>query len=194
MIFEPFVTYNDIFMKRITIIIMTFLIVSACSTTKEVRLTNSEKKAARKLAEQVVVKKAVESRRYIIKVERMYMMGGGYVDLVPTANFIIVNGESASISLGYLGRSYGIIPISGINFNGETIKYDLNSDEAKGIYKINIEVKTGNDKFDLYLTIGSGGGCNVSLNNQYIQSVSYSGSLVPIGERSESKKNSVDRL
>jgi hypothetical protein len=194
MIFEPYVYYNDIFMKKMAIILMTFLIVSACSSTKEVRLANSEKKATRKLAEQVVVKKAVEARRYIIKVNRMYLMGGGFVDMIPTSNFIIVNGESASISLGYIGRQYGGRPISGINMNGETVKYELKSDETKGVYNIDMEVKSNNYKFNLYMTIGSSGSANVSLVNSYIQTVSYSGSLVPIGDRPERNKNSEERL
>lgn len=161
---------------------MISLLIPACSTTKEAGVTRAEKRELRKIAEREAVKKAVESRRYIIKMDRINVMGGGFLDLIPRNNFIIINGESASISLGYIGRQFGIRPISGINFNGQTVKYELDSREGKSVYNINMEVKYRNDKFDLYLTVGYNGNCSVSIINSYIQSVSYSGKLVPIAE------------
>ena len=76
------------------------------------------------------------------------------MDMIPTSNFIIVNGEIASISLGYIGRSYSIRQISGINLNGHTLEYKMQNNESKGSYNIQMAVKAGSDKFDVYLTIG----------------------------------------
>ena len=102
------------------------------------------------------------------------------MDMIPTSNFIIVNGEIASISLGYIGRSYSIRQISGINLNGHTLEYKMQNNESKGSYNIQMAVKAGSDKFDVYLTIGNEGYCSISLINPHIQSVSYSGNLVPL--------------
>lgn len=169
-------------MKKVVFIIVICLLISGCSTTKEARISRAEKRQSIKIADQAAVKKAVESRRYIIRMERIYLMGGGFLELVPKNNYIIVDGGAASVSLGYVGRNFGTRPISGINFNGQTIKYELESNEGKGTYNINMEVRYRNDKFDLYLNIGSDGNCNVSVINSNIQTISYSGQLVPIGE------------
>ena len=169
-------------MKKIAFLLCVVFLFSACSSTKELSSTKAENRRLKKLAEQTEIKKAVESRRFIIKVNRLYSSGGGRWDLVPTSNFVIINGEIASISLGYMGRSFASRPISGINFNGHTLNYKMDSNEVKGQYRIQMAVKAGSDRFDVYLTIGRNGYCSISLNNAYIQSVNYSGTLVPIAE------------
>jgi hypothetical protein len=154
----------------------------------------AENRKLKKLAQQVEITKAVESRKYIIKVDRLYTTGGGRWDLVPRSNFFIINGEIASISLGYMGRTYFSRPISGINFNGRTIDYKMESNQTKGIYKIQMAVKAGADKFDVYLTIGGEGYCTISINNPYIQSVTYSGTLVPLPDSRNIPVQRRDRL
>jgi hypothetical protein len=166
-------------MKNIAVLILIIFIFSACSSTKEMSGNRADNRKLKKLVQQEVVKNAVEARRYIIKVDRLYSVRGGYIDLMPRSNFVIVNGEIASISLGYVGRSFSR-PISGINFNARTSSYKMENNETKGGYKIQMSVKYGSDKFDVYLTIGTEGHCNISINNAYIQTVNYSGDLEPI--------------
>lgn len=180
-------------MKKLVFIGLIPLLITACSTTKEAGISRAEKRQIAKAAELATVKKAVESRRYIIKMDRIYMPGGGWVDLVPRRNYIIVDGELASISLGYVGGSFGR-PIAGINLNGQATKYKLESNEAKGVYNVNMEVKFQNTRFDLYLSIGSGGRCNVSINNSYIQTVNYTGRLVPVNESVSGNPEKTDPL
>jgi hypothetical protein len=181
-------------MKKIAFLLSVVLVFSACTSTKELSSNRAENRKLKKLAEQGVITKAVESRRYIIKVNRLYTTGGGIWDLVPQSNFIIINGEIASISLGYIGRTYFSRPISGINLNGRTIDYKMESNETKGIFKIQMAVKVGADKFNVYLTIGDEGNCTISLNNPYIQSVSYSGTLVPLADSGNIPVQRGDRL
>lgn len=181
-------------MKKIIYIFLISLLISSCSATKEAGISRAEKRTLRKIAEKAAVKKAIESRMYIIKMLRIYTVGGGIIDLIPRNNFIIINGESASISLGYVGRQYGSRPISGINMNGQTIKYELESNEGKGTYNVNMVVQYRNDKFDLYLNIGSDGNCNVSLSNLHIQTIRYTGQLVPIPESGSVIPVKADRL
>lgn len=171
-------------MKNIVFIISVLLMVSACSYTKEGHISRSENRESKKLAKQELVKSAVESRMYILKMNRLYTYHGGFVDLVPRNNYIIINGSNAQISLGYLGRQYMGRRVSGINFRGETVKYDLKSNETKGIYNIDLKVKAsqGNYLFDVYITIGSDGFCSASVANALLESVRYSGQLVPITE------------
>lgn len=166
-------------MKKIAVLLSAVFLFTACSSTKELSSTRAENRKSRKLAEQAEIKKAIESRKYIIKVNRLYTRGARF-ELIPNSNFVIINGEIASISLGYMGGSFGIHRITGINLNGHTVNYKMESNESKGIYKIQMSVTYGSDKFDVYLTIGNNGFCSISLNNAYIQTVDYTGNLVPI--------------
>ena len=191
MIFEKVI--NVITMKKIAILLSAVFLFLACSSSKELSSTRAENRKLKKLAEQAEIKKAIESRKYIIKVNRLYN-GGARYDLISTTNFVIINGEIASISLGYMGGSFGSRRITGINLNGHTNNYKMESNETKGIYKIQMSVMYGSDKFDVYLTIGNGGYCSIALNNAYIQSVNYQGILVPIPDSKIESNDKKDRI
>lgn len=193
MIFES-CAINIIAMKKIAYFLTLVFLFSACTSTKELSSTRAENRKSKRLAEQADIKKAVESRKFVIKVNRIYITGGGSAEMQPQNNFVIINGEIASISLGYIGRTYFARPISGINFNGHTLDYKMESDGTKGQYKIQMVVKAGADKFDVYLTIGGDGYCSISLNNPYIQSVSYYGTLVPLADPKNITVQKGDRI
>ncbi len=173
-------------MKRTVFFLITMMLIAACSTTKNVSSSDTatssraESRKLKKLAEQAEVKKAVESRKYVIKVNRLYTTGGGFVEMIPRSNFLIINGEITSISLGYMGRSFGTRPITGINLNAHTSSYHMENNETKGGYNIEMSVKYGSDKFDVYVTVANDGSSNITINNAYIQSVRYSGELEPL--------------
>jgi len=169
-------------MKNLVFVLIAGIFITSCTASKE----NSTAKVDKKAAEKEMVKRAVEARQYIIRMDKIYMQGGGTTELVPKSNFFIMNGEIASVSLAYVGKSYFIRPITGINFNGQTVRYDMQSNSEKGTYEIQVEIVKGGDKFNFYLTIGTSGYCSISLNNPYIQSVSYRGTLVPISQTENS--------
>lgn len=170
-------------MKKLSAIIITLLVISACSTTREARTSNNQLRDEKVLAEQAVIKQAVESRKFIIKLDRLYFSHGGMIELVPRSNYIIIDGEKAIISAGYLGRQFNIKPIAGINIRGETVNYELTSKLSKGRYEIKTKVTNGSNSFDLYLTINKTGSCNASLSNMLIDYVSYRGYIVPIKDK-----------
>ncbi len=170
-------------MKRLIFILAIIALFSSCTVSKEAQLSRSEVRKDKKIAEQAVVKKAVESKRYIIKLDRMYFRHGGFIDLYPRANYIIIDGNKAAVSMAYIGRQFDIRPIAGINIIGRPLKYELTNDVAKGSYKVKTEVDNGNNSFDLYLTIGKGGYCSVSMSNMKLDYVTYKGYLVPIKEK-----------
>ncbi len=159
------------------------MVMSSCSTTREAKSSRVELRKEKTLAEQAMVKKAIESRRFIVKFDRLYFSRGGMIDLIPRANFIIVDGEKAIISAAYLGRQYDIRPIAGITMRGETLNYELKSDSSKGKYEIEMKVDKRGDSFDVYLTIGKDGLCNASISNIRIDLARYSGHIVPIKEK-----------
>jgi hypothetical protein len=178
MIFELY-SFKLIAMKKLIIIFISFIIISSCSSTKEANssVTRSEKK----IAEQALVKSAVESKKYIIKLNRLYFSRGGQVDLIPRANYIIIDGEKAIISTAYLGRQYDIKPILAINMRGKADGYALTSNVSKGTYEVKLKVENGrSNTFEVYLSIGKSGYCTVSVSSLKIESIRYAGYLEPI--------------
>ncbi|MGA2407895.1 MAG: DUF4251 domain-containing protein [Bacteroidales bacterium] len=170
-------------MKKIFIIITTLMVISSCTTTKEAKSSRVELRKEKKLAEQAIVKQAVESKRFIIKFDRLYLLYGGIVDLVPRANYIIIDGEKAIINTAYLGRQYDIRPIAGINLFGKAMNYELTNKLSKGSYEIKMKVKNeGSNSFDVNLTISINGNCSASINSLKINNINYSGYVVPISD------------
>ena len=58
------------------------MVLSSCAATKETKSARIELRNEKKLAEQAMVKKAVESKRFIIKLDKLYFSRGGIVDLL----------------------------------------------------------------------------------------------------------------
>ena len=167
-------------MRNLLFIISTLLIVSSCATTKEAKLARKELKNEKKLAEQVLIEKAVESRRFIIKLDRIYFTRGGFLDLKPRNNYIIIDGKKAIISAAYIGRQYDIKPIAGISMHGEAKNYEMSNNTSKGLYKIKMDVDNEFNSFNINLTVGNNGSCTASLSSMKIDFVSYHGHIVPI--------------
>ena len=167
-------------MKKLFVIITTLLVISSCVTTKEAKSLKSELRDEKKLAEQEVIKEAVESRRFIIKLDKIYYSRGGIIDLRPRYNYIIIDGRKAIISAAYLGRQFDIRPIAGISMRGEANKYELTDNSPKGLYDIKMKVDNEGNSFDIYLRIGKDGSCSASLSSLKIDFVRYQGHIVPI--------------
>jgi len=168
-------------MKKLFIILTTFMVMSSCATTNQAKLSRIEARKDKKLAEQASVRQAVESKRFIIKLDRLYFTHGGMADLIPTANYIIIDGDNAIINTAYLGRQYDIWPIMAINMKGKSTNYSSKNISSRGIYEIRMDVTNGKTaKFDVYLSIGENGSCNISVSSLRIDYVNYSGHIVPI--------------
>jgi len=167
-------------MKKLLGIVATLMVISSCATTKETKSSRIEQRKENKIAEQEVVKNAIESRRFIIKFDRLYFSRGGTVDLIPTNNYIIIDGEKIILRAAYIGRQYDIRPVLGINLRGRNLKYEMKNDTSKGMYEIKMKVTKGGDSFDVNLSIGQDGACNASVSSIKIDFVRYRGQIVPI--------------
>ncbi len=160
-----------------------FLFIAGCVATRDSANSGHISAKEKKGLERIAIGKSIESRHYVLKMDRIILANGQMIDLVPRNNFIIINGEIISVSLAYEGRSFGIRRITGINFNGHISRYIMKSNEQKNMYNIQIEaVTSSNDKFDIYLTLSISGNCTASINNSYIQIVNYRGIVTPLNE------------
>jgi hypothetical protein len=167
---------------------------SSCITTKEAKFSGRELRNEKKIAEQAAVKQAVESRRFIIKLDRLYFSHGGFADLVPRSNYIIIDGEKAIISAAYLGRQYDLREIAGIDMLGKAFNYEVTRNISKGTYNIKMKVNNGTTSFDVYLSIGKNGKCTASVSNLKIDSVRYSGYIVPMKDKTNNPRSESDMI
>jgi hypothetical protein len=186
MIFES-LSIKYIAMKKILILLTALMILISCSTSKVAGPSRDELRKEKKIAQQAEVKRAVEMRRFIIKLDRLYFKNGQIIELMPRTNYIVLDGERAIISAAYIGRQYSFRPISGINMTGRTVEYELKNNISKGIYEIRMKVKNDANSFDVYVTISDNGSCNASLTNGRTDFSRYSGNLVPIRMKPEDK-------
>jgi hypothetical protein len=113
-------------MKKLFILFISLVVLASCTTTKEAKSSKAELRKEKKFIEQALVKNAVESRRYIIKFDRIYFSFGGIIDLIPRANFLIIDKDRAILNTAYLGRQYDIKPIAAINVRGRAFDYAVN--------------------------------------------------------------------
>ncbi|GEM_PF-515808 len=167
-------------MKKLFIMPLTvltaLLFISAVKVSGEDKLSRSEKKTAR----QRIVKEAVESRRFVIEFDRLYMYRYGRIDLSPGKNFILISGNKAAIRAGYMGRQIGFMPIAGIRLAGEPVSYRMEKNSSKGTYRIEMDVKGDADTFHISILIGENGSCNTTISANRIDQVRYTGTLVPM--------------
>lgn len=173
--FEMVIT-NQSSMKKLFIIILTAISIVASAGP-------SEKKAARQKA----VKEAVESNRFAIELNKLYLSRYGVVNLHSGRNYIIIDGNKASVSAAYLGRQRGLYPVAGIRLTGEPSVYKLKKNESRKNYRIEMEVTAGSDLFHITMVISDNGHCTTTISGAKMDSTRYSGNLKPI-ETGKKKK------
>ena len=152
--------------------ILLIIILGACNSAKELQESSAENKAL----DTELIARTLESERYIIKVNRHYSRGGFFIDVNSSINFIAVNQNRVRVNLAYVGRSYEINPIAGINFSGQLVDKSV-STTKKGNVKIDMKVKKENDIFSIKLTILSNGKCDISIGHPKIDFSRYSGKV-----------------
>jgi hypothetical protein len=153
----------------------------SCTTTKEAKSSGAELRKEKKLVDQALVKNAVESKRYIIKFDRIYLSYGGIIELMPRANYLIIDREKAILNTAYLGRQYDIKQIAAINIRGRAMNYAETDNLSQGSYEIKLKLENGGfNSFDVSIRISKNGYCSASVSSLKINNVTYDGYLVPI--------------
>jgi hypothetical protein len=172
-------------MKKLVYLFSAVLLFSSCSTTKDASYAMAKDRHKKKLANQETVKNAVESQRFIVKLDRMYLANSGIVQLVPGENYLIVYGEKGAINTAYLGRQYGFRPISAINMFGRTTDYKLTKYADKGTFGVSMKICDDGTSFTVFLKISKSGICHVSISSMLTDNVRFSGSVAPITSKSK---------
>jgi Domain of unknown function (DUF4251) len=168
-------------MKKLFVIIISLVVLGSCATTKEAKSSRAELRKEKKLIDQALVKNAVESKRYIIKFDRIYLTYGGIIELMPRANYLIIDREKAILNTAYMGRQYDIKQIAAINIRGRAMDYAETDNLSQGSYEIKLKLRNGgSNSFDVFIRISKNGYCSASVSSLKINNVTYNGYLVPI--------------
>jgi hypothetical protein len=169
-------------MKTPVLFLSSILLLVSCSTSNLSKTARNEQKLEKKAAKMEFVQKTIESGSFLIKMDRLQIPRGGYVFLSPISNYIIIKNGYVRMRLGYIGRTYDVRGITGINLKGQATKYELISDKSKGVYDMNIEVEDGGDIFKINLAINGDEYCDATVSNMRIETIRYSGHLIPAKE------------
>ena len=93
-------------MNKLIFILCGFLILTSCATAKVEETSKNEPVEVKNPVQQEQIRHAVEMKRFIVKFDRLYISYGGRIDLIPKANYIILDGDKVIISAAYVGRQY----------------------------------------------------------------------------------------
>src|ERR1035437_203007 len=182
-------------MKKLLTIIITLMVISSCTTTKEAKSARAELRKDKKLADQALIKNAVESRRFLVKFDRIYYRYGGIIELIPRANYLIVDRDKAILNTAYMGRQFDIKAIAAIDIRGRALDYAVTDNLSKGSYEIKMKVKNnGSSSFDVFVRISKDGSCTTSVSNLKIDDVTYDGYLIPLKDQPSATPEEVNPI
>ncbi len=175
-------------MKKIVLTSTFLVLLMSCATTRTGETSKKEIKQQKSIVQQTEIKQAVDARRFLIKFDRLYYSNGGRMDLKPTYNYILLDGERVVISAAYMGRQFGNRMIRGIDMVGRAVSFELSNNASKGTYDIRMKVKNDRNTFDVSVTITNDGSCNASVLSGLIDYVRYTGNFVPLKPKEENKE------
>ncbi len=175
-------------MNKLIFILTGFVILTSCATTKVEETSIDQSVEIKNTFQQEQIRQAVEMRRFIIKFDRLYISHGGTIELIPKANYIILDGDKVIISAAYAGRQYSNRPVKGIDLVGRAVSFEMKNNSTKGSYEIRMKVKNEINTFDVYLTVNNEGHCNTSLTSYKIDRVRYTGNFIPLLPKKENQE------
>lgn len=138
----------------------------------------AQSKAERAEKEKQVVKELLESKQYIIEVDRAIPMSGRSRHL--TTNYTLeIKGDSVNSYLPYFGQAYSV-PYGGgkgLIFEAPVSDYRL-SFNKKGVAQIHFKSKTDEDNFTYSIEVFPNGSTTINVAPVNRQSISFYGELV----------------
>ncbi len=125
----------------------------------------------------------IESGRYLFTVQSVQPSGSSTVN-VSTGYTLEAKDSIFKAQLPYFGRAYSASygGDGGIVFEASPEHLKITLNEKKRMVNVKFEIRGQNDKYDLYLSVGSSGYGSLSINSQNRQPVSYSGIVSPVEE------------
>jgi len=165
-------------MKSYTIIttIILSLLLASCSGSNKLARNEME---AQKGEE---VKTALESQKFVIRLDRTSTRRGGQIYLNNSHNYLVINGEKARMNLAYIGRSMDARGISGINMAGKVTERSL-TPKKRGSVMLSLTLEQEAETFDVKIDVSKSGRCSVSVYHPRLDPISYRGDISSLNSR-----------
>lgn len=164
-------------MKTSTVLFLTIILLSSCSS---IRMSRTERELARAIEAQQLrsqVETMVESGSFILLFDQTQSQTGNITQLNMQFNHITIDKTNIEMALAYTGRQYGTRPVAAINLQGKASVYNIEKNIHDGSYLINFQVTQGRSTFTVSINIAANGTCRALVINDRIEPVEYKGSL-----------------
>lgn len=132
------------------------------------------------------MKALIESGRYEFRVQSVQPTGARTVN--PSSIYTMVAKDSTfKAHLPYFGRVFQptIGGSGGIVFDGTPENLEISLNEKKRMVNVKFRIQGDQEKYDLYLSVGSSGYGSLNASSQNRQAITYSGIISPLKEEKE---------
>jgi hypothetical protein len=153
---------------------------------KEMRELQKEKKKALRKEEQeqqeAVTKAMIENHRFVLEADYISGKNGASRPVNSSLNFVIIDSLKAIMQLGS-NNSSGINGVGGITLEGQVSKYTFTKLEKKNnnSYSVTLYITSSLGIYDIQMWVTPSGRATATVRGNVSGSLTYSGSLVPLG-------------
>jgi hypothetical protein len=175
-------------MKNIAIAILGLFIVAGVSagnkmnmeddTNRSVGQDKNSKKAKSEAAFKQMAQ-VLENREFVLEADYLSNQYGDRITVTSTLNFIKVDSTSGVIQVGS-NSGVGYNGVGGVTAEGNITKYELDKNEKKNTFFIQMTVMTSIGTYDVNLSVGANGYATATVSGLRRGRLNYSGSLVPL--------------
>lgn len=172
------------------IIIITLIIFSSCSSSKNVPLTPEQK---------IKLDQLVEDKNFEINSNWAYPLPStalnsvansgllapgntaNRINLIGNTNFLIIKGDSIKAQLPYYGERRIVTNYNsnnvGIALNGLLKEWKAEFHEQKKLYSLRFQANQGTENYDIRITIFPNKKTDINVNSTHRNNISYSGTV-----------------
>ena len=139
---------------------------------KSAKKAEAEKKFRR-------MEQILENREFVLEADYLSNQYGSRVPVTSTLNFIKVDSTAGVIQIGS-NSGMGYNGVGGITADGNITKYDLDINEKRKTFFIQMTVMTSIGTYDVSMSVGPDGYANATLSGMRRGRLNYTGSIVPL--------------
>lgn len=165
-------------MKKLAILLVILISVSAAQAQETAKKSKKELKAEKRALQMAEIKAIVESRNFVFDARTANPMNGGTINLTTDYNLKIRN-DSVYSYLPYYGVAYSAVSYGGTNspMNFSHAVEEYSSELAKNGYMVKFKTRNAGDVLNCTLHVSETGSSTLSVSSMNRQSISYFGDL-----------------
>lgn len=158
------------------------LVIFLCIPVIMVSQESAKKKSReeKKLEQQKQTEELVNSKTFVFIGSMAYPQGGRSVNLATRPNFVkfspdLIDSDMPFFGRAYSGAGYGGSSDGGLTFKGTPGDYKV--EKTKKGFEISSKVKTGNENYNISLSVAASGNASLTISSAGRSPMSYSGAI-----------------